>query len=244
MSKRTIWIGMFALLFATDAAIAEQSAGIFPLLKKKKKKAQKEVQISEYKKLTGRDSVAFNGVMNVVKKEDTFYLEIPTALMGREFLVTNRLQRVPKELNEAGVNKGINYENQTIRFEWDKASKKVAIRQQRNTPEFPEGNVIGSSVLDNYIDPLIANLKVEAVASDSSSVLIKVNDLFNGKQNCLNDVFNLINLGTSANTDLSRILDIRAFSNNVTATSELTTIVREGMSKVNISVVVSSSLPH
>lgn len=242
MSKRTIWIGMFALLFATDAAIAGQAAGIFPLLKKKKKKAQKEVQISEYKKITGRDSVAFGGVMNVVKKEDTFYLEIPAALMGREFLVTNRLQRVPKELNEAGVNKGINYENQTIRFEWNRADKKVAIRQQRNTPEFPQGNAIGASVLDNYIDPLIANLKVEAVASDSSSVLVKVNDLFNGKQNCLNDVFNLINLGTSANTDLSRILDIRAFSNNVTATSELTTIVREGMSKVNITVVVSSSL--
>lgn len=241
MSKRTIWIGMFALLFATDAVIAGQAAGIFPI-KKKKKKAQQEVQISEYKKLTGRDSVAFEGVMNVIKKEDTFYLEVPSALMGREFLVTNRLQRVPKELNEAGVNKGINYENQTIRFEWNKTDKKVAIRQQRNTPEFPEGNVIGASVLDNYIDPLIANLKVEAVASDSSSVLIKVNDLFNGKQNCLNDVFNLINLGTSANTDLSRILNIRAFSNNVTATSELTTIVREGMSKVNITVVVSSSL--
>lgn len=242
MNKRTIWIGLFSMLLATDAILANQTTGIFPLLKKNKKKAQKEVQVSDYKKLTGRDSVDFHGVMNVVKKEDSFYLEIPTALMGREFLVTNRLQRVPKELNEAGVNKGINYENQTIRFEWNKADKKVVIRQQRNTPEYPEGNAIGASVRDNYIDPILASLKVEALSSDSASVLVKVNDLFNGKQNCLNDVFNLINLGTSANTDLSRILDIRAFANNVTATSELTTIVREGMSKVNITVVVSSSL--
>lgn len=57
--------------------------------------------------------------MNVVKKEQDFYLEMPTKLMGRVFLVSNKLQRVPSELNEAGVNRGINYENQCIRFEWN-----------------------------------------------------------------------------------------------------------------------------
>lgn len=58
--------------------------------------------------------------MNVVKKDQDFYLEMPVKLMGRVFLVSNKLQRVPNELNEAGVNRGINYENQCVRFEWDK----------------------------------------------------------------------------------------------------------------------------
>lgn len=255
--KRYLSIGLSTLLLCGDAqatnfystAAAGNKASATELIyanalprKKKNKKKEEAKPVSDYKKLTGRDSVNFEGVMNVVKKTDTFYLEIPTALMKREFLVTNRLQRVPKELNEAGVNKGINYENQTIRFEWNKKDKKVAIRQQRTTPEFPNGHAIGASVKDNYIDPMIANLKVEAVAADSSSVLVKVNDLFNGKENCLNDVFNLINLGTSTKSDLSRIIDIKAYANNVTATSELTTVVREGMSKVNITVEVSSSL--
>ena len=71
---------------------------------------------------------------------------------------------------------------------------------------------------------------------------MKVNDLYNGKENFLNDVFNNINLGTSPIANLSRIIDIKAFKNNVTATSELTTTVHEGNSKVNVTVVVSSSL--
>ena len=61
--------------------------------------------------------------------------------------------------------------------------------------------------------------------------MVKVTNLFNGKDECLNDVFNLINLGTSANGELSRILSMKAFDNNVAATSELTTVVHEGKSK-------------
>lgn len=207
---------------------------------KKKKKTEKP--ISAYKRLTGRDSVEMYGVFNVIKKGDTIYYEIPTKLMGREFLVVNRLQRVPSELNESGVNKGINYENQTVRFEWDKRQKRLIVRQQRITPEVPSSAAMAGSVKDNYIDPILANLKIEGMASDSSTVIVKVNDLYNGKENFLNDVFNNINLGTSPISNLSRIIDIKAFKNNVTATSELTTTVHEGNSKVNVTVVVSSSL--
>ena len=73
--------------------------GIF----KKKKKVEQKTD-SDYKKLVGSDSVNVKGVMNVVKKDQDFYLEMPTKLMGRVFLVSNKLQRVPHELNEAGVN--------------------------------------------------------------------------------------------------------------------------------------------
>ena len=216
-------------------------ANIFGLFHSKKKKAGPP-PASPYKRLTGRDSVAMGGVMNVIQKGDTFYLELPVKYLGRPFLVSNKLQRVPKELNEAGVNKGINYENQLIRFEWDKTGKRLMIRQQRTTPEAPQGSALQRSVNDNYIDPLIAALKIEQVAPDSSTIIIKVNNLFNGQRNCLNDVFNLINIGTSPDSELSRILSMKAFNNSVVATSELTTVVHEDKSKVNVSVVVSSSI--
>ena len=216
-------------------------ANIFGLFHSKKKKAGPP-PVSPYKRLTGRDSVAMGGVMNVIQKGDTFYLELPVKYLGRPFLVSNKLQRVPKELNEAGVNKGINYENQLIRFEWDKTGKRLMIRQQRTTPEAPQGSALQRSVNDNYIDPLIAALKIEQVAPDSSTIIIKVNNLFNGQRNCLNDVFNLINIGTSPDSELSRILSMKAFNNSVVATSELTTVVHEDKSKVNVSVVVSSSI--
>ena len=242
MHKLQIMIGAVAVSMVGSScfALTMKSAPDMGLFKKKKKTVEQPV--SDYKKLVGSDSVNVKGVMNVVKKDQDFYLEMPVKLMGRVFLVSNKLQRVPNELNEAGVNRGINYENQCVRFEWDKKKKTVFVRQQRVTPEVDQKDAMAASVENNYIDPLIASLKVEAVANDSSTVIFKVNDLFNGKKTYFNDVFNLINLGTSADSDLSHIIDIKAFSNNVTATSELTTVVHEGKSKTNVTVEVSCSL--
>lgn len=130
MKRNLIWISLlaFAAMTASEPAIAAESEGIFPLMAKKRKKAEPKDSVSEsaYKRFTGRDSVALKGVAGIIKKDGSFYLEFPTRLLGREFLVTNRLQRVPSELNEAGVNKGINYENQVVTFEWLKVDKNSA----------------------------------------------------------------------------------------------------------------------
>ena len=161
MRKNIIWISLFSFAMTTiaESSIASVNTGIFPLLAKNRKKAEpKDSVASDYKKLTGRDSVALKGIANIIKKNGSFYLEFPTRLLGREFLVTNRLQKVPLELNEAGVNKGINYENQVVTFEWQREGKKLCIRQQRLTPEVPVTDALASSVADNYINPLIASL--------------------------------------------------------------------------------------
>ncbi|MBR2631240.1 MAG: zinc-dependent metalloprotease [Bacteroidaceae bacterium] len=216
-----------------------------PTEKKKSKKKKGEDQVaapSKYKTMTGRDSLSLSGVMNVIQKGDTLYLELPADLLGKPFLVSNKLQQVPAELNEASANKGVNYANQMVRFEWDKQAKVVKMRQQRVTPEAPEGSYLARSVADNYIDPIIASLKVECVSPDSTSVIFKVNDLFNGKKNVLNDVFNDINLGTSPVAELSRVVSVKSYERSVVAKSELTTTVREGMSKVNVTVVVSTAI--
>lgn len=216
----------------------------FLFFKRKSKKAEDEkpASPSAYKQLTGRDSLAMSGVMNVISKGDTVYLELPANLLGKPFLVSNKLQQVPAELNEASANKGINYANQMVRFEWDKKEKTVKMRQQRVTPEVPENSYLARSVADNYLDPIIASMKVEGVSPDSASVIFKVSDFFNGKKNVLNDVFNDINIGTSPLSELSRIVSVKAYDRSVVAKSELTTTVREGMSKVNVTVVVSTAI--
>lgn len=216
----------------------------FLFFKRKSKKAEDEKPAppSAYKQLTGRDSLAMSGVMNVISKGDTVYLELPANMLGKPFLVSNKLQQVPAELNEASANKGINYANQMVRFEWDKKEKTVKMRQQRVTPEVPENSYLARSVADNYLDPIIASMKVEGVSPDSASVIFKVSDFFNGKKNVLNDVFNDINIGTSPLSELSRIVSVKAYDRSVVAKSELTTTVREGMSKVNVTVVVSTAI--
>lgn len=208
----------------------------------KKNKTEEVKKESEYKKLTGRDSLSIDGVVNVICKTDTFYIEIPVNLLGRDFLITNRMQQVQHELNAAGINKGIVYQNQTLRFYLDDDYKNVTIRQKRRNPEVPADDAIKSSVDNNYINPILSRIKVEALSPDTQSVVIKVNDLFNGTDNCINDVFRHINLGTPVKSNLSRIISIKSFENNLTATSELTTKVTEGNSTLNITVVVSSTL--
>lgn len=227
---------------ASKESKGKQKKFLFFKRKNKKSEEEKPAPPSAYKKLTGRDSLAMSGVMNVISKGDTVYLELPVNLLGKPFLVSNKLQQVPVELNESSANKGINYANQMVRFEWDKEGKTVKMRQQRVTPEVPQGSHLARSVADNYIDPIIASMKVEGVAPDSSSVIFKVSDFFNGKKNVLNDIFNDINIGTSPVSDLSRIVSVKSYERSVVAKSELTTTVHEGLSKVNVTVVVSTAI--
>ena len=237
-AKYNIMRFLLRFLFVFIAALCF----VTPAEGKRKDKKEEAPKKSAYALLTGRDSLKWDGLMNVISKKDSMFLELPTKLLGKEILVVNRLQRVPKELNESGVNKGINYENQVIRFEWDKKKKTVTIRQQRVTPLVDSKDAMAQSVKDNYIDPVIAVIKVREVGPDSASVIFPVTKLFNGSDACLNDVFHSVNISQSPNSSLSRILSIKSHPESVTATSELTTMVREGNERVYVTVVVSTSL--
>ena len=211
--------------------------------RKKKKESKDSIKTpNAYEELVGSGSIAHRGMFNVYQKKNNYYFEVPVALLGRDLLVVNKLQRVPAELNEAGVNRGVNYENQMVSFELGKAAGKLLVRQRRPLPLSPAADAITRSVRDNFISPLIAGFKVEAFNADSTAVVVKVNDIYDGTETSINNVFTNINLGTSAIKNLSRILSIKAFENNVIATSELTTKVTEGTESVFVTVEVSSSL--
>ena len=209
--------------------------------KKKKKNSEEERVKSDYEKLVEGSSVK-KGMFAVYQKKNDYYFEIPTSLLGRDLLIVNKLQRVPAELNDAGVNRGVNYENQMVSMEWDKATGKLMFRQQRPLPLAPQTDAIFRSVKDNFISPLIAAFKIEAVNQDSTALVIKINDIYDGTETSINNVFTNINLGTSAIKNLSRILSVKSFPNNVVATSELTTKVTEGTTSVYVTVEVSSSI--
>lgn len=221
---------------------ASTEAKVFPWKKNKKKETTEEVSKTDFEKIASESNLVSRGMFNVYAQDGKYYFEIPVSLLQRDMLVVNKLQRVPFELNDAGVNRGTNYETQMIRFEWNKEEKKIRVRQSHPLPESPENDAITRSVRDNFISPLIADFKLEACNADSTSVIIQINDIYDGSETSINNVFDNINLGTSAIKDLSRIMSIKAFPNNIVATSELTTKVREGMSAVNVTVEVSSSL--
>lgn len=237
-----------AIVLMTDLAAISYAESTTPndfgwFKKKKKKEANDSIKSkSTYDKLVAGTNSRYNGMVNVYSKSNDFYFEVPTSLLGRDLLVINKLTRVPAELNEAGVNRGTNYENQMIRFELDKKANKLLVRQKRPLPNVPEKDAIARSVSDNYISPIVAGLKIEAYNNDSTAVVVKVSDIYDGTETSINNVFTNINLGTSAIKNLSRILSIKSFSNNVVATSELTTKVTEGTTTIHVTVEVSSSI--
>lgn len=196
---------------------------------------------TEYEKLCEASSVS-EGMFKVLKNKEDYYFEIPDSLFGRDMLVVNKLVRVPEELNSAGVNRGINTVNHLIRFEMDNDANKVFVREIRPLPDVPQNNAIAKSVEDNYISPIITSFKIEAFKPDSSAVVVKATDLYNGKNTSFGDVFSEINLGTSVSGDLSKIKSVKAFDNNVYAVSELTTRVVEGGEAVYVTLEVGSSI--
>jgi hypothetical protein len=224
---------------------ASAAIGIF---KKKKQETTVDKQDDQatnaqaYEKITGKDARTQRGLFVVHETKHDVYFEIPRRLLNRDLLVVNKIRKAPQALNEAGINRGINYENKLIRLELDSAANKLLIRAVKPKPHYPPDDAIGQSVEENFISPIIESLPVEAYNPDSSAIVIKVNDLYNGTGTSLNNVFNQINIGTAAITGLSKIVAARPFDNNVAVTSELTTKVVEGNASIYVTVEVVSSL--
>ena len=109
---------LVSFLPPTISEVTASTTEVEGLFKKKKKKKEEQSAdtLSAYDKLT-QNSSKQEGLFSVYKKEKDYYFEIPVKLLDRDLLVVNKLQRVPAELNEAGVNKGVNYEkNYLISF--------------------------------------------------------------------------------------------------------------------------------
>lgn len=231
-----------------NSVFSDNSERSFLFFGKKKKNKDEVVADSleskknDYEKIVDGASYVSEGMFKVIAKKGDYYFEIPRSLLGKDMLVVNKFVKVPSELNDAGVNKGINYSNRMVAFELDTVSKHLFVRESRPLPDVKAADALSRSVADNYISPVIASFGLEAYNSDSTAVVVKVNDIYDGTSTSFNDVFNEINIGGSADKSLSKIKSIKAFDNNIYAVSELTTSVSEPGGKVYVTVEVGSSL--
>ncbi|SEM73788.1 protein of unknown function [bacterium A37T11] len=183
-----------------------------------------------------------SGLIRVIHKEKDYYFELPLKLMGKDLLLVNKISSVPLAINEAGVNKGINFDNKVICFTVNKELMTVWASQINPQTNVSGEDAIARSVKDNYTPSVIESFKIEAYNTDSSAVLIKVNKVFDGSEKSFNDVFNDIGLGTSPKPALSAIQQIKSFEKNVLVRALLSTSVTEGPSTIPISVTVTSNL--
>jgi hypothetical protein len=218
--------------------------------KKEKKKnskteqAKDTVSISKTKKYNDllKDGTIKKGLFNTIQVKTDLYFEIPDTLFQREFLVVNKISNVPMPVNEAGLNKGMNYENKIITFHKDPVAKKVWVKSSVPQVSSPADDAITASVRSNFSESIIEFFDIETKNNDSTSVVIKVNKIFDGKQKSFNDVLSNIGFGGSVKSDLSYIENVKTFPKNVVVKSQLTTSVSEGGPALSVTLGVTSNI--
>ncbi|MBV7441768.1 zinc-dependent metalloprotease [Weeksellaceae bacterium TAE3-ERU29] len=209
--------------------------------KKETKKEEKKDSISSYEKIV-KDAVKKEGLFTIYEKEDDLYFQIPDSLMGRDMLIVNKISSVGSELNDAGLNRGMNYQNILMRFYKSKKGKKVWVKSFDPKIHVDSVDNISKSVAANYNESIFESFKIEAFNKDSTAVIIKVNKVFDGTSTSFNDLLNSLGLGGSVNKDLSFISETKAFPENVVVKSVLSSKVTEGNDKVNLSIDVTSNI--
>ena len=174
-----------------------------------------------------KDATTKRGLITLHQVKQDIYFELPNSILGKDLLLVNKISSVPSAINEAGINRGINYENKLIRFYKDTKNKKICVKTFDPKISAPENDNIFKSVTDNYGESIIEGFDIVTYGKDSTAV-IKVNNVFDGNAKSFNNLFDNIGLGSSVKTKMSYIEDIKAFPENIIIKSQLTTNVAEG----------------
>ncbi|GAA3777505.1 zinc-dependent metalloprotease [Flavobacterium ginsengiterrae] len=221
------------------------------VLAQKKKKKGTETEIvkdstdakkgKKYNDLVKKGTIK-KGLFNIIQVKTDVYFEIHDSLFQREFLVVNKLSQVPYEINDAGLNKGMNYENKVISFYKDTIAKKVWVKSYVPKVSSPKEDAITESVKNNFAESIIEVFDIETKNNDSTAVVIKVNKIFDGKQKSFNDVLSNVGLNGSLKSDLSYIEGLKSFPKNIVVKSQLTTSISEGGSSLSVTLGVTSNI--
>lgn len=208
---------------------------------KKKDKDSTGKSLKSYSELL-KKATTLKGLFKVHQVGTDYYFEIPLILMGKDFLLVNKISSVPLALNETGLNKGMNFDNKVIRFSRNKLAGTVWVKTIVPQVESVAGDAITQSVNDNFTGSVIESFKIEAYSPDSSAVVLKMNKVFDGTEKSFNDVFTDVGLGTSPKSALSSIERIKSFPQNIVVRALLSTRVTEGQSSIPISITVTTNL--
>ena len=174
-----------------------------------------------------KDAVTKDGLFKIHTIKDKIYFEIPNEVLGKDLLIVNKISSVPAQINNAGINKGMNYENKLIRFYKDEKNNKVWAKSFDPQISVNKKDNIARSVRDNYVESIIEGFEIKTYGKDSA-VVVQVNNVFNGTSKSFNNLFDNIGMGGSVRTKDSYIEEVKSFPQNVVIKSQLTTQVSEG----------------
>lgn len=211
--------------------------------KKKKRKAKSEqveskdstskatAAVSEYEKFI-KDAEVKEGMFNVIKKKDKIYLEIPKAIMSRDFLISSRVSSTSRTWQiDPGT---INRDPLLITFSCDE--NKVYMHFPHLRYQCNEDSEMYEAYKRHSNPPIWKAFKIEVMSKDSSSCVIDATPLFLSSiaefspfPDLPAEVRMIVPFGGSFQSDRSRIEEFKAFEDNIIVKSMMTyTTDKEG----------------
>lgn len=194
--------------------------------KVKKKKKKKDEEKGKYKKfskvITKEAQVDSTGMFTIYKQKNKYYFNVPFELLKREYIVINKVSKVSTKLNLFGLNKGLNYENKIIGFQFNSDSTKLYLQAQDPFVSVDENSNIAESVEQNFAPANMFDFKVECFNEDTSGVVFEVTQLFDGSSKALNNAFGFMDGVGSLQKTLSQVKSIKSFDRNIVAKSDFT----------------------
>lgn len=221
-----------------DTVIIKEKEVVKTVIKDSLEKGKKD-----YDKLL-KGAITKHGLITIHKVKDDVYFELPANVLGKDLLLVNKISSVPAQINDAGINKGINYENKLLRFYKDTKNKKVWAKTFDPKISVPANDNIAASVNDNYGESIMEGFEIVAYGKDSTAV-VKVNSVFDGNSKSFNNLFDNIGMGSSVKTKLSYIDEVKSFPENIIVKSVFTTNISEGKTtaeKADITVGVTTNI--
>ena len=176
MKKSLRFLLLFIVLTtSSNFLIAQVESKDDPKEERDEKQEKKKNEEKVFTDFITEEALADTGMFNVYFVSDKIYFEIPLDLLGKDMLLVSRIAQLPSNMSPY-INAGSKVGEQVIR--WEKRRDQILIKSVSYSDIADEDSPIHLSVRQNNLEPIMFAFKIECYSSDSSALLIQVNELF------------------------------------------------------------------
>lgn len=185
--KRTLF---FSWLLIAIISLSGSVAEAAPKKKEKKKGKTEQVETppeTPYSKLIKGCKKQEGLFTTYLNDKNELFFEIPDSLLERDYLISNRLAATSdptKTVAGQMIGRPV-----MIRFSRNEQMVFIHSAQVRNI--VAEGDEITPSFHKNFLDPIVASLKIEAKSDDKKSVVVNITKFYNENADIINPQGNI-----------------------------------------------------
>ncbi|MBS1563912.1 MAG: zinc-dependent metalloprotease [Bacteroidetes bacterium] len=171
-----------------------------------------------YKEIITDKAISKKGLFSVHKVDEKWYFEIPDSLLGRDFLIVNRLSKAAAGMRNyffgyAGDQIG----NNVVSFEKGPGNKLFLKKISFDEMSRDSSQPMYRSVMNSNIQPIVASFDIAAFSKDSSGSVIDITSYINSDNDILNFSGNLkstFQVGAQQ-PDKSYVVSVKTYPMNV-----------------------------